>query len=134
MDFKECGACAVTIMLGAYEATKLLRLARILNSHHDLVKVLDRVDKTLAELAGVKPIGFPYKLLDADTRKQFFSSSNGNTHILEEQTDRHLVRLRLSFVLGPVHLFSLWNEASYPNPSSFLLYLVPDAFVQSLRR
>lgn len=61
-DYKEVGASALAFILGTYGAWKLTRLARIILAHRDLVRILQRIDKSLCRLTGLKPVGLGYDL------------------------------------------------------------------------
>ncbi|CAN8066542.1 unnamed protein product [Agarophyton chilense] len=61
-DFKEVGASALALILGTYGAWRLVRLTRIIIAHHSLVKILQRIDRSLAAETGLQPVGMEYHL------------------------------------------------------------------------
>lgn len=61
-DYKEVGASVLALILGTYGAWKLLRLARIIRAHYEIVTILQRVDKSLADLTGLRPVTLKYHL------------------------------------------------------------------------
>lgn len=61
-DFKEVGASILAFILGTYGAWKLIRLARIIVAHRQLVLVLQRIDISLGRLTGLTPVGLEYHL------------------------------------------------------------------------
>ena len=79
-DYKEVGASGLALILGTYGAWKLVRLLRIIVAHRDLVKILSRIDASLASLTGLDPVGLDYHLIrtpprPSDARHDFISSS-----------------------------------------------------------
>lgn len=61
-DFKEVGASALALILGTYGAWRLVRLVRIIIAHRSLVKILQRIDCSLAAETGLQPVGLEYHL------------------------------------------------------------------------
>lgn len=61
-DYKEVGASSLALIVGTYGAWKLIRLARIMLAHRQLVKILQRIDAALCKLTGLKPVGLEYHL------------------------------------------------------------------------
>lgn len=61
-DHKEVGASALAFILGTYGAWKLTRLVRIILAHRLLVRILQRIDLSLCQLTGLKPLGLEYHL------------------------------------------------------------------------
>lgn len=85
-DYKEVGASFLALILGTYGAWKLTRLWRILFAHRKLVKVLQKIDKSLCSLTGLKPVGLGYHLLRRPKRRQI---SKRHIHSKWDYETRH---------------------------------------------